>query len=38
MPYLGVFGLVFSKKLLSYLKSTPSNLPNGKISWKDKNV
>ena len=28
MPYLGTFGLEFFKKLLFYLKSAPSNLPN----------
>ena len=26
MPYLGIFGLEFLKKLLSYLKSARSNL------------
>ena len=30
--YLGIFGLE-TKKLLSYLKSTPSNLPKCKVLW-----
>ena len=33
MPYLGILGLEF-KKLLSYMKSAPSNLSNCKISQK----
>ena len=33
----GLFGLNF-KKLLLYLKSTPSNLPNCKILWKNENA
>ena len=31
MPYLGIFGLEFFIKLLSYLKLAPSNLSNNKI-------
>ena len=31
MPYLGIFGLELKKKLLSYLKSAPSNLPSCEI-------
>ena len=33
-PYLGTFALEFFKKLLSYLKSAPSNLSNCEISQK----
>ena len=36
LPYLSTFGLEFKKKLLSYLKSAPSDLSNWKISWKNK--
>ena len=36
MPYLGIFELEFKKKLLSYLKSAPSNLSNCKISQEKK--
>ena len=38
MPYFGIFGQEFKKKLLSYLKSAPSNLSICKISRKIKNV
>ena len=38
MPYLGIFGQEFKKKLLSYLKSAPSNLAICKISRKNKNA
>ena len=34
MPYLGIFGHEFKKKLLSYLKSAPSNVSICKISQK----
>ena len=33
MHYLSIFGREFLKKVLSYLKSASSNLPNCKISW-----
>ena len=36
MPYLGNFEVQF-EKLLSYLKSVPSNLPNCKVWCKYKN-
>ena len=38
MPYLDIFGLEFLKKLLSYLKSAPLNLPNCKILWNNENT
>ena len=34
MPCFGIFGLDLKKKLLSYLKSAPSNLSNCKILLK----
>ena len=34
MPRVGIFGLEFKQKLLSYLKSAPSNLSSCKISQK----
>ena len=37
MSYLGIFGLGFKRKLMLYLKSAPSNLPNCKISWNNEN-
>ena len=33
MPYLGIFGQEFFKKVLSYLKSPHLNLSNCRISW-----
>ena len=36
MPYLGIFDRNL-KRILSYLKSAPSNLSNCKISGKNKN-
>ena len=36
--YLDIFGLEFFKKLLSYLKSAPSNLRYCKILWRNKNA
>ena len=36
MPYLGIFGLQFEKKRLSYLKSAPSNFSNCKFGEKTK--
>ena len=38
MPYLSIFGREFFKKLLSHLKSAPSNWSNCKISWNDENA
>ena len=38
MPYLGVFGSEFLKKILSYLKLAISNLFNCKILWKNENA
>ena len=38
MSYLGIFGYEFLKKLLSYLKSAPSNLSNCKSLRKNKNA
>ena len=35
--FLGYFWARIKKKLLSYLKSTPSNFSNSKISRKNKN-
>ena len=37
MPDLGIFGLKFEDNIV-ILKSAPSNLPNGKISRKNKNA
>ena len=34
LSYLSIFELEFEKTILSYLKSAPSNLSNGKISQK----
>ena len=38
MPYLGILGLEFFKKLMSYLKSAPLNLFNCEISWNNENA
>ena len=38
MPFLGIFRQEFLKKLLSYLKSAPSNLSDCKIWQKNKNA
>ena len=38
MLRLGILGLEFKKKLLSYLKSVPWNFFNCKISWNNENA
>ena len=38
MPYMGIFGARILRKLLSYLKSAPSNLSICKFSRKNKNA
>ena len=38
MPYMGIFGQELEKKLLSYVKSEPSNLSICKILRKNNNT